>query len=353
MKKIDTFGLQWHITKRCNLRCTHCYQEDYSLNSEMSFEELVKTFIKMKDFIRFVYKDLVYKNKNKRGYPSLSITGGEPFVRSDFMKFLEIITTTARNDFVISILTNGTLLSRSICNNLKNFGIDYVQVSIDGDEKTHDLIRGKGTYKKAIKGIEYLVNEGVRVSISFTAHKSNYKSFPKVIENMKKLGANFIWSNRAIPFDKNKDIISLSNEETKEYCNIINEQRQKYIKLGNYIDFEIGNPCALQQIYTDSENEIYSCHAGIDILILLENGDVLPCRRMPVKIGNIRETSLKDIYLNNEFMKQLRRNYNIPVKGCENCKLAQKCRGGLKCLSYAFYQNPHIKDPGCWISEYH
>ncbi len=344
-KDINAFYLQWHITKKCNCRCLHCYQDEEQSSKDMELGQLIKIFLQYKDFLKYFYENHIQGMKVR---PEISITGGEPFLYKDIMKFLEILSTN-RDYFFIYILTNGTLITKDIATRLSDYGISRVQISIEGPENIHDIIRGKGNFKKAVKGIEHLLNANIRTHISFTAHKMNYKYFPDVVELARKLGVHCVWTDRVIPVNKDENIISLSPEETKEYVYMINSIWKASANTDD--NTSIGNLRALQKFGTRMEDYPYYCHAGIDIFTLMENGDVLACRRMPIVVGNILKTSFRDIYNNNPIMKDLRANLYKAAKGCENCKLAYKCSGGLKCLSYAIYGDYNIADPGCWIAE--
>ncbi|MEE3404155.1 MAG: SPASM domain-containing protein [Acutalibacteraceae bacterium] len=90
---------------------------------------------------------------------------------------------------------------------------------------------------------------------------------------------------------------------------------------------------------------IYHCSAGENLLIVLANGDVMPCRRIPLVIGNVRESDLLTLHQNAPVMQALRAA-GIP-QGCRSCTYADLCRGGSKCLAYAKTGRFDIPDPDC------
>ena len=90
----------------------------------------------------------------------------------------------------------------------------------------------------------------------------------------------------------------------------------------------------------------YSCSAGKTLMAIMPNGDVYPCRRLPIKVGNILEQSMLNIYSQNESIKALQ---NDICHECNTCYYHHTCNGGLKCLSYALYQDYSRKDPHCWL----
>jgi radical SAM protein with 4Fe4S-binding SPASM domain len=93
----------------------------------------------------------------------------------------------------------------------------------------------------------------------------------------------------------------------------------------------------------------YRCNAGADLLALLPTGDVLPCRRLPIVVGNVGQTPLADLYDEAELLRQLRDRERIPGR-CVACAHARTCGGGLRCLAYAVTGDPWAADPGCWLA---
>lgn len=91
--------------------------------------------------------------------------------------------------------------------------------------------------------------------------------------------------------------------------------------------------------------DIYQCSAGKTLLTILANGDLLPCRRLPIILGNIKDNSIYNIIKDNNIIDDLNNDF-IP-SGCEKCLKARTCRGGAKCLSYALTGDYHQKDINC------
>ena len=95
--------------------------------------------------------------------------------------------------------------------------------------------------------------------------------------------------------------------------------------------------------------QAYRCSAGDTLVTVMPDGDVYPCRRLPVKVGNIRETRLRDLYLGSRLMRDLRDRDRV-AEGCEGCHFARICGGGSRCLSHAVNGDPFRADPGCWLA---
>lgn len=337
----ERLHLQWHVTDRCNLRCTHCYQENYSAKNDLTFEELLIVLGEYNSLL-----ELWSQTCPSNIIPGhITITGGEPFIRPDFLTLLQVLANY-KNDFTFSILSNGTLIDATIAKALKKRGVGYVQISIEGSEKTHDQIRGQGSFQKAIRGLKFLIQENVRTLISFTAHQKNFLEFSEVAQMGCELGAWRVWADRLIPCGQGTSQQTLSKEGTEQFFDIMLKARMEAEK--NYRGkTHIAMHRALQ--FLKSNETPYYCHAGNSFITIDANGDLYPCRRMPIKIGNVLETDLIDLYEEDKLLQKLR----VPdthIEGCQNCQHVSQCRGGLRCLSYAVHHDCFKADPGCWLA---
>ena len=326
---VKKFVLQWHLSENCNLKCLHCYQENHK-PIQLEFDKLV--------IIYKQFKELLNKKKMK-GH--INITGGEPLCNPYLFKLLDLIKEDS-DLITFSILTNGTLINEKIAKKIKSYNPLYVQVSLEGGKKTNDYIRGKGTYKKIAEGVVNLRKENIFTSISFTATSLNYKEFPKVVRYARKYGVNNVWSDRFIPLGDSDKSLALNYEQTREYLEIMNKERNKLKKVKNS-NTTISMYRALQ--FQMTNDFAYGCTAGDTLLTVMENGDLVPCRRMPITIGNLFDRSMYDLYINSDVLKALREK-KIPDE-CIDCEHSEVCHGGLKCLTYAMYKDLNHKDYGC------
>lgn len=325
---VETFILQWHITEACNLKCKHCYQEQH-VPMQLSYSAL--------EHILFEYKTLL-KKLGKKGH--INITGGEPLCNPHFFKLLEEFKKD-KDLYSFSILTNGTLINQKIAKKIKEYDPLYVQVSLEGGKKVNDFIRGKNSYKRIIHGMKCLVDENIFTSISFTATHLNYKEFPKVVKLAKKYHVQNVWSDRYIPLSKKEEELVLSGKETIEYFKILAKERRKLN--ASCFSTHVSMNRALQFLVTN--DFAYHCTAGDTLLTVMENGDLVPCRRMPIVIGNVLQESMYDLYKKSALCKDLRKS-KIPEE-CKGCEASELCRGGLKCLTYALTGSYKKKDLAC------
>ena len=326
---VNRFILQWHISEACNLKCKHCYQENH-IPISLKYDELLN--------ILDQYKELLKKLKVK-GH--INLTGGEPLLSPYFFLLLDKFKED-RDLYTFSILTNGTLIDDNMAKKISEYSPEYVQVSLEGDKRLNDFIRGKGVYKKVGSAIKNLKKYNIFTSISFTATKLNYKKFPKVVRYAEKLKVNNVWSDRYIPLGSNLDNDFLMNiDETKEYLNIMKKERCRLKSKKSYTNVSMNR--ALQ--FIPINDFPYYCTAGKTLLTVMENGDLVPCRRMPIVVGNLLKDNMYNLYNNSDVLKDLRKD-NIP-KDCKDCEHSSLCKGGLKCLTYALTGSYKRKDVGC------
>ena len=326
--------LQWHITSRCNLRCKHCYQDSYQ-NPELDLNNLLGIVTQYLELLSAL---------NRKGH--INFTGGEPFLREDFFDLL-VECKKYSSLFSFGILTNGTFLNKEVVEELRILQPDFIQVSIEGDEKTHDAIRGSGNLKMVLNALKLLSECGIKTLVSFTAHRDNYKSFPKVVELCRKYKVFKVWIDRIVPFGSGEALKQqvLSPEEVWKFFVMMDKiRRQKTFPWRQNTIVEMRR--SLQ--FLAAGNEPYRCSAGESLITLLEDGIVLPCRRLPIECGNIKESTLLQIYNENKTMKGLREQRKPPA-GCERCSYYFLCDGGAKCISYAMTGDPFSRDPGCPI----
>jgi len=333
--------LQWHITERCNLRCAHCYQAGRP-GAEMGFDGWLEIVRQFESFI---------STGPVRGH--ITVTGGEPLLHRDFPRLMERLTT-GQVPPSLAILTNGTLIDRAVARQLRAWSPLFVQVSLDGDRVTHDAIRGAGAFDRAILGMTYLMGAGVPTFLAFTAHRGNYRQFPEIARIGRELGVRRVWADRLIPTGTGSSLsdLCLTPEETHEFVELLRAARAARSSrslraiLTGTPRTEIALHRALQ--FTGNGSRPYHCTAGDTLITVMPNGDLYPCRRMPIRVGNLLERPLARLY-DCDLFAALRDRTRVSI-GCEQCVYAHLCGGGLRCLAYATTGDPFRADPGCWLA---
>ncbi len=363
------FILQLHITDFCNLSCSHCYGMDKKT------EMLLKHFCSVVDsFFEFIEKH--------RLAARIHITGGEPFVHSNFFEMLDYLWENyflKKYPFVVEILTNGTLISEKEVQKLKEYKemIYEFQISIDGLEKAHDNIRGIGAWEKSLYSSKLLKKNNFRVSWSLVLSKNNYFDAIGVLHLAEKVGINRVTMSRLVPLGKNEDHAKQNALTQDEYKKIQKEiydeaslltERIREGMTETYLDM---NRCDLwhladldyikQQIEQVKVLPSYlvlgcACMIGKNYMVILPNGDMLACRRLPVVIGNVYREKIGDIWKNSVFLKNIRMRQTKMEGKCQECEfykdksLRNLCGGGGPCMAVAAGKSIYSPDPMCWKS---
>ena len=273
------------------------------------------------------YKDLLgfWRGKSKRlsvrGH--ITVTGGEPFVRRDFLDLLKIFSAD-RKYYSFAILTNGSFIDAAMARKLFKLGPAFVQLSVEGTQATHNKIRGSGNFDRTVSALKYLVRERIRTFISFTAHRSNFREFNEIAQLGRRLRVSRVWADRLIPWGAGSEMGNhvLRTEETKEFFEIMHKARTSAVRWW-FRRTEIAMHRALQFLVAGGKP--YHCTAGDTLITVQPNGDLYPCRRMPIRVGNLMETPLVELYYKNGLFSALRDQSRIS-DGCENCIYFQHCR---------------------------
>jgi len=343
---LDEFYFQWHITEKCNLRCVHCYQEGYKISSELSLAQLKKIADKI---------TLGLKKWNNKG--RIALTGGEPFMKKELFPLMEYLE---QNEYIdkIGILTNGTLIDEKIADRLKTFQkLYYIQVSLDGaTDDTNDFIRGKGSYRKAVDSLRLLHKKGINTRLMFTVHKRNIQEVPLLIDLAIKDKVNTLTIERFVPEGKGAEVKNwfLSTEEVQKLFQDVSQRAD--------LEYKKGTPLKILKYRTlwaniDPQRAMTSdvpleidlgamCSIGIDSLTILPDATVLPCRRLPIPIGNLQNDSIFKIWYTSELLWEIRNKNNLKGK-CKGCDLIPRC-SGCRAIAYAVTGDYLAEDPQCW-----
>jgi MoaA/NifB/PqqE/SkfB family radical SAM enzyme len=341
------FLIQWHLTERCNLRCTHCYQED-TKTDELSLPEIKETIAEISEMF-----SAWGERYNVAFSPSFNITGGEPFLRKDLF---DILSEIRGRGYDIYLLTNGTLIDEGRARALKEVGVKGVQISMEGPEEIHEMIRGKGSFAASLQGIRHLLDAGVRVTMNTTLSTINAGHFLDLTELSFRIGVQRLGFSRLVPSGRGAGLVKsmLSKGEVRTIY-------EKMFSLSpNGLEFVTGDPVATQmKAFGEKSRDSGSipaggCAAGVSGLTFLPDGTIVPCRRLPIPIGNLKENSLREVWAASPVLEALRDKNRYKGK-CGGCRRWADCRG-CRAIAYAYARSKGqddflSEDPQCFIDE--
>jgi radical SAM protein with 4Fe4S-binding SPASM domain len=328
-----------HLTNACNLRCRHCYASaGERKKNELTLEEI---------------KDVV-DQLSELSTQYIILSGGEPFLRKEFYEIAQYCIDKEMN---VMVTSNGTLLDDSHAEKLVKLGIDSVQISLDSHiPERNDRFRGvPGAFKNAMRGIETCKKHGIRTSVMMTLSKFNYENLGEMIDFCAGLGVNAFGLERFVPEGRGKSSpdIELTAEELKRAFEIMLKKSKEYNNmiistndpLFQFVDKKAYNKMDIPSIAMACGG----CSAGVIACTVTPEGNVTPCARLFVSVGNVREQSFRDIWENSDLLKDLRRRDKLKGK-CGRCKYKNVC-GGCRATPYHSVGDYHAEDPMCWLKE--
>jgi len=332
MKK--NFHIQWHITNRCNIHCRHCYQDDFSERYDLDGTGLIR-----------VADNFLSTIGEWKQMACIHLTGGEPLLNPEMFPLLcHLAEQPAVEE--LGIITNGLLLDQQLIRRLEAIPkLKKIKISLDGpDPETNDAIRPMGTFHKVMQALSLFDSEReFEVLLMFTAMKRNYKSLPALIRLCEDLGMAGLIIERFIPWGQGTRIReeALSKDNWKEFVENLWEYFSGEIKEGEIYPYQ-----AFQINLKGREPELLgaSCVLGVDGFCIMPGGDVFPCRRFPVAIGNLLQDSLNKIWVDSEILRQLREKRNFKGR-CGSCAV-KNCRG-CRSLAFSLTGDYLEEDPHC------
>lgn len=322
---LSPVNVTWEVTRQCNLSCIHCLSEVGKGNEgDLTYNQCLH----------------VIDGLSSQKVFQVNFGGGEPFIREDF---LAILDACHRRSLVTCISTNGTLLEDHVLDFLKGREMVYLQVSLDGGtSSTNDSIRGVGTFKKIMKGLERLNKWGISFSINTVLTKLNYPEISSLYCFAKDHGAKLRVS-RFRPSGRGKkswDFLHLEKEDLKAFSQWLSDHKN-VVTGDSFFSLE------------DEERKglgLNLCGAAKFTCCIDPEGNVYPCAFLQDSFfygGNILNQSLNDIWCHAHGFKLLR---HLRVRSCESCFRFESCHGGCPAVAYFIGKTLNIPDPECSVN---
>jgi 12,18-didecarboxysiroheme deacetylase len=345
----------WNVTRRCNLKCVHCYAhaKDEEFSGELSTGEG-----------KAVLDDLA-----AFGSPVVLFSGGEPLVRPDLFELAEYAVGKGMRA-VIS--TNGTLIDSKAAGRLKKVGLSYVGISLDGLDEVNDRFRGvKGAFRRAMDGIAACQDAGIKVGLRFTMNRLNAREIPGIFDLLEKHDIPRVCFYHLVYAGRGSELMKedLSHKETREAVDLIIDRTadlhergkpKEVLTVDNHADgpylylrmLREGSPRAAEVLELLQMNEGNNSGRGIGCISW--DGSVHADQFWRhYSFGNVRDRKFGEIWtdLSNPLMKRLK-DKKLYVKGrCAECKWLPICGGNFRVRAEAATGDLWNCDPACYLSD--
>ena len=345
----------WNVSRRCNLRCVHCYSdsENGAYPGELSEEEGKRLIQDLAEF----------------GVPVILFSGGEPLMHPSLLEFVRLAVSKGIRAVVS---TNGTLLAREVARRLKDAGASYIGVSIDGLEKTNDAFRGKkGAFRASLEGIRNCVETGVHVGLRLTLTKRNFRDLEGIFELVERENIrrvcfyHLVYSGRGGRL-REEDV---SHDETRRTVDRIMDWalschreglEKDVLTVDNHADgvylylrmLKEGRPAAEQARELLLWNGGNS--SGIGIANIDSQGNVHADQFwQDYSFGNVRQRKFGEVWTDTSdpLMAKLKDRKPFLKGKCGRCRWVQMCNGNFRARAIAVYGDVWMEDPACYLTE--
>ena len=346
----------WNSTKTCNLKCRHCYMssDNKKYQNELTTQE-AKSFIDdLADF----------------HVPVLLFSGGEPLIRPDFFELAEYAKEKGLRP---TLSTNGTLITREVAQRIKDIGVGYVGISLDGLKDVNDSFRGvEGAYDRAMEGIQNCVAVGQRVGLRFTINHHNIQELDNIFDFIERENINRVCFYHLVYSGRGNKMMDqdVTAEESRKAMDTIIRRTKDFEDRGLEKEIlTVDNHCDGVYMYLkalkDGDEELAAQikdfiamnggnRSGIAFAEVDPLGYVHPDQfTQHHTFGNVRERKFGDIWqdVSHPIMAGLKNRKPLLKGRCSRCQFLDNCNGNFRTRAEAQTGDFWESDPSCYLTD--
>ncbi|MEM7498956.1 MAG: heme d1 biosynthesis radical SAM protein NirJ [Pseudomonadota bacterium] len=345
----------WNLTRRCNLRCRHCYtvSADFNFPGELTTEQ---AFGVVEDLAAF-------------RIPALILSGGEPLSRPDLF---EIADRARRHRLYLALSTNGTAIIGETADRVAAIGFDYVGISLDGGRATNDWFRGReGAFAMGLAGVRALKARGVKVGLRFTITDDNAAELPDMLALAEAEGidkfylSHLVYTGRG---DKHR-AEDASHDRSRRAMDLLIEHAWDAAVAGRPLEIVTGNNDTdavhflrwAEARFSAREVAHLRAHlaawggnsSGVGVANIDPRGDVHPDTYWAdYTIDSVKRRRFSQIWTGDDPMLKKLRTRPRPLKGrCGACAYHDVCGGNTRIRALQLTGDPWAEDPACYLDD--
>ncbi len=345
----------WNMTQACNLKCVHCYAHavEKGKGKELTTGE-ARTMID--DLAAF-------------GAPVILFSGGEPLMRRDLLPLAHYAVDKGMRA-VIS--TNGTLITKEKAKGLKDVGLSYVGVSLDGMQEVNDRFRGKkGAFEQAVAGMRNCQEVGLKVGLRFTINRMNVDEVPRIFDLIEESNIPRVCFYHLVYAGRGSELVTedLSHEDTRRIVDLIINRTKEMVDRGISKEvLTVDNHADGPYLYLRMERE--DNPRAKDVLDLLKmnegnsSGRGIGCISWDGSVhadqfwryhsfGNILDRPFSQIWtdLSDPLMAWLKEKKKHVKGRCAACQWLDVCAGNFRVRAEAVTGDLWAPDPACYLTD--
>jgi len=344
----------WNITRRCNLKCIHCYSDSDAREypGELNWEQC-----------QGVIDDLA-----SYGIPALLLSGGEPLIHP---RFFDIATYAREKGLKLTLSTNGTLIDHATAARLKALQFAYVGISLDGIGATHDHFRGRqGAFEKAVSAFRNCKAVGQKVGLRLTLSANNIADLDKILDFIEKEDIERVCFYHLVYSGRGSNVVDVSHEQTRVAIDKIIDRTGQWNDAGKPREvLTVDQPADGAYLYLrmlrenpDRAEEVLNLlkwngggtnSSGRGIGNIDTQGNVHPDQFwQSMTLGNVKDRPFSEIWRDqsNGTLAALRDRTKKLEGKCANCRFLNICGGGFRVRAVQVHGNLWAPDPACYLN---
>jgi radical SAM protein with 4Fe4S-binding SPASM domain len=344
----------WNITRRCNLRCIHCYSdsEPRGYLGELDFREAKAVIDDLADF----------------GVPAVLLSGGEPLTHPDFFSIARYATERGLR---LTLSTNGTLLRRATAYSIRQIGFSYVGISLDGIGETHDTFRGKkGAFEGAVEAFRNCKRVDQKAGLRLTLTSHTIDNLPRILDFIEEEDIPRVCFYHLVFSGRGAGLQLVDPVRLREAVDVILDRITDWKRRGVTREvLTVDQPADAAHIYlrllredpVRAEEMLALMQwngggansSGVGIANIDSVGNVHPDQFWQThNLGNVREMPFSRIWTESkdELLHGLRNRLPLLQGRCKTCRFQKLCGGGFRVRAAQIHNDPWAEDPGCYLS---
>jgi len=345
----------WNITRRCNLKCIHCYSDSDAREypGELTLDQC-----------RSVLDDLA-----QFGVPGVLLSGGEPLIHPHFF---DLASYARAQGLRLTLSTNGTLIDRDAAQRLKDTGFAYVGISLDGIGATHDHFRGRqGAFEKTVAAFRHCKAVGQKVGLRLTLSTHNIADLDRILDFIEVEDIDRVCFYHLVYSGRGSNVVDVTHEQTRAAVDKIIDRTALWAASGRprevltvdqpadgaylYLRLREENPARAEEVLDLLRWNGGGAHgSGTGIGNIDTQGNVHPDQFwQSLTLGNVKQRPFSEIWrdTSNETLAALRTRADRLEGKCAGCRFLDVCGGGFRVRAVQVHGNLWAPDPACYLSE--
>ena len=345
----------WNITRRCNLKCIHCYSDSDAREypGELTWDQCCSVVDDLAGF----------------GVPAVLLSGGEPLIHP---RFFELAAYARSKGLRLTLSTNGTLIDRDAAQRLKDTGFSYVGISLDGIGATHDHFRGRqGAFEKSVEAFRHCKAVGQKVGLRLTLSAPNVADLDRILDFIEAEDIDRVCFYHLVYSGRGSNVVDVTHEQTRAAVNKIIDRTARWAASGNprevltvdqpadgaylYLRLREEDPARAEEVLDLLRWNGGGAHgSGTGIGNIDTQGNVHPDQFwQSLTFGNVKRRRFSEIWSDssNETLSALRNRTGRLEGRCSGCRFLDVCGGGFRVRAVQVHGNLWAPDPACYLSD--